>query len=169
MAAGLTQVQYVRDNFGLDGTGQIVGVSDSGLDNSVVCNNNGACNANNPGLHVDFLPRVNAIIDRSGDGPEDRFNSGHGTHVAGTAIGDGDAGAAFGRRISGVAPGASTRASYFSLYILEVLKFSTSISRFSRSIEMTLLCMRTSMLNLSLNSSGVAIIRFSSSVMMSPT
>ena len=45
----------------------------------------------------------------------------------------------------------------------------TSISCFLRSIAITLLWVRTSMLNLSLNSSGVAMIKFSSSVMMSPT
>ena len=78
---------------GLDGSGIIVTVADSGLDNGV----------NNSNMHPDFKDHIKGILSMpipssscawSGgspgscdDGPED-FN-GHGTHVAGSVLGDG--------------------------------------------------------------------------------
>ena len=76
----------------LRGRGQVIAVADTGLDSGV----------NNESLHPDFIGRVKAIIslplNRSwnviaqhsdnNDGASDR-NSGHGTHVAGLALGNG--------------------------------------------------------------------------------
>ncbi len=59
--------------------------------------------------HQDFKGRIAAIADFTGEGIEDA--SGHGTHVAGIASGDGTAG---GGMYTGVAPGAD-------LYIAKVL------------------------------------------------
>ncbi len=63
---------------GLDGAGQIVGICDTGLDVGI----------NGPPLHDDFEGRVNATyaLGRENDWSDDH---GHGTHVAGIAVGDG--------------------------------------------------------------------------------
>jgi serine protease AprX len=78
---------------GLDGTGEIVGICDTGLDTG------------NPAtIHADFRGRIasirsypitqdfsSRILNPGGDdGPADR-DSGHGTHVAGSVLGDGAA------------------------------------------------------------------------------
>ena len=68
----------------LSGAGQVIGVADTGLDRG----------SPDPALlHDDFEngsggSRVLSIIDRVGDGAEDLF-SGHGTHVAGSILGNG--------------------------------------------------------------------------------
>ena len=77
---------------GLDGTGVIVTVADTGLDNGV----------NNSNMHPDFRDHITAIYSFApsaatcaayglsapcGDDAEDHH--GHGTHVAGSALGDG--------------------------------------------------------------------------------
>jgi subtilisin family serine protease len=63
---------------GIDGAGQIVGICDTGLDVGIL----------GPPLLDDFEGRVDAAyaLGRPGDWSDDH---GHGTHVAGTAIGDG--------------------------------------------------------------------------------
>lgn len=71
-----------RDTHGLYGQGQVVAVSDTGLDTGVIAT-----------LHNDFgdgagTSRVNQIIDRTGTGASD-VHSGHGTHVAGSVLGNG--------------------------------------------------------------------------------
>ena len=90
----------------LDGTGQIIAVSDTGLDTGL----------NDGKLHPDFRGRVAFLKSwpvnpswqsylkhpGAGDDAADR-NSGHGTHVAGLALGSGAASQA---RLRGVAPGA---------------------------------------------------------------
>ena len=78
-------VRAPRDTYGLYGFGQTVGVCDSGLDQG---------SADPASLHDDFedgagASRVTAIFDRVGDGASD-VNSGHGTHVAGSVLGNGD-------------------------------------------------------------------------------
>ncbi|MES1243870.1 MAG: S8 family serine peptidase [Acidobacteriota bacterium] len=90
----------------LDGRGEILAVADTGLD----------VGADGPGLHRDFQGRIEAIaswptnpswspfLAQPGldDGASDR-NTGHGTHVAGLAVGDGSA---CGGRHRGAAPAA---------------------------------------------------------------
>lgn len=77
-------VRSPRNNYGLYGEGQTVAVCDSGLDSG---------SANPASLHDDFEDgsggsRVMTIYDRVGDGAND-VNSGHGTHVAGSVLGNG--------------------------------------------------------------------------------
>ena len=67
----------------LDGSGQIVAVADSGLDED----------------HGDFGTRVVGNVDVIGDGSSADLHSGHGTHVACTVLGDGTRGS-----YGGVAP-----------------------------------------------------------------
>lgn len=78
IAVGIMGVQPVWDNHGLDGEGEIVSVADTGLDTGV----------NNATMHDDFEGRIVAIYDRVGDGAND-VRSGHGTHVAGSVLGNG--------------------------------------------------------------------------------
>jgi hypothetical protein len=73
-----------RETHGLYGEGQTVGICDTGLDRGV---------ADPVNLHDDFEDgsgnsRVIRIFDRVGDGAND-VNSGHGTHVAGSVLGNG--------------------------------------------------------------------------------
>lgn len=85
VAADIMDVRGVWDDHGLHGTGQTVAVCDTGLDRGSTAPAN---------LHDDFEDgsgnsRVIAIFDRVGDGASD-VNSGHGTHVAGSVLGNGD-------------------------------------------------------------------------------
>jgi hypothetical protein len=71
-----------RDTHGLYGQNQVVAVSDTGLDTGLI-----------DSLHRDFGDgaggsRVDQIIDLSGDGASDEHSS-HGTHVAGSVLGNG--------------------------------------------------------------------------------
>ena len=77
-------VRTPRDTHGLYGAGQTVGVCDTGLDQGSTIPAN---------LHDDFEDgsggsRVTRIFDRVRDGADD-VNSGHGTHVAGSVLGNG--------------------------------------------------------------------------------
>ena len=84
VAADIMNVREVWDTRGLRGEGQIVAVADSGLDRG----------STDPAeLHDDFEDgsggsRVAALFDLVGDGADD-VNSGHGTHVAGSVLGNG--------------------------------------------------------------------------------
>ena len=80
VAAGIIDVDDVWDDLGLDGSGQIVGVSDTGIDTGV---DNHAVYGD---MHLDLDNRV-TIFDWSGSGPDD--DNGHGTHVAGSVAGSG--------------------------------------------------------------------------------
>ena len=60
----------------LDGSGQIVAVADSGIDED----------------HGDFGTRIIGNVDVIGDGSTADAHSGHGTHVACTVLGDGSRG-----------------------------------------------------------------------------
>lgn len=91
---------------GLDGSGEIVAVADTGLD----------VGADGPALHRDFQGRIETIANwpsnpswtpflarpDDDDGAADR-HTGHGTHVAGLAVGDG---ISCGGRHRGAAPAA---------------------------------------------------------------
>jgi hypothetical protein len=106
VAAGILNVQQVRTDHGLDGDGQIVGVADTGLDNG----------KNDATLHEDFKGRVvqlnswaipsgySQYLDNTSldDGAADK-DSGHGTHVAGSVLGNGTKSSG---AIQGMAPAA---------------------------------------------------------------
>ncbi|UCF07750.1 MAG: S8 family serine peptidase [Thermoplasmata archaeon] len=79
----------------LNGTGQIVGVCDTGLDTGV----------NDSTMHDDFEGRIVSIYDLVGGAGETAadMRSGHGTHVAGSVLGNG---AMSGGQIKGMAYGA---------------------------------------------------------------
>ena len=88
-------VREVWDTEGLYGAGQTVAVCDTGLDQGSTAP---------ASLHDDFengsgVSRVITIYDRVGDGAND-VNSGHGTHVAGSVLGNGD--------LSGATPSTQT-------------------------------------------------------------
>jgi hypothetical protein len=84
-AAGISGVTNVWENHGLFGSGQIVAVADTGLDKG----------STSPGqLHHDFWDangnsRVVQLYDLALDGASSDVNSGHGTHVAGSILGNG--------------------------------------------------------------------------------
>jgi hypothetical protein len=84
VAADIMGVREVWNTHGLYGNGQTIAVCDTGLDQG----------STSPAfLHDDFengsgVSRVTAIYDRVGDGASD-VNSGHGTHVAGSVLGNG--------------------------------------------------------------------------------
>lgn len=83
VATGITHAQQVWSGVGLRGQGQAIAIADTGLDK-------GSCDPTL--LHDDFEDgqghsRCDAIYDRSGDGPQDV--QGHGTNVAGIAVGNG--------------------------------------------------------------------------------
>ncbi len=106
VAAPIIGVQPVWDNHGLDGEGQIVAVSDSGLDTGV----------NDATMHDDFEGRIvnihswavqnghrGALDNTSWDDGAADVDSGHGTHVAGSVLGNGTRS---GGSIRGMAPAA---------------------------------------------------------------
>ncbi|MDD4580401.1 MAG: S8 family serine peptidase, partial [Methanothrix sp.] len=92
VSAGIIGVQPVWSHHGLDGEGQIIAVADTGIDTGV----------NDATIHDDFEGRIAAIhswaipawihpyLDNASwdDGAAD-LESGHGTHVAGSVLGNG--------------------------------------------------------------------------------
>jgi subtilisin family serine protease len=90
-AAGVMGVNQAW-NAGLDGKGQIVAVTDTGLDNG----------KNDSSLHPDFQGQIKQLIalGRSGNASD---TMGHGTHVAGSILGTG---AASNGQFKGMASGA---------------------------------------------------------------
>ena len=95
----------------LSGDGVIVAVMDSGLDNAAECDGVSHCNSVNSGINADFSGRIRGVVSYAGStcatkggcGPDD--NNGHGTHVAGSVLGDGS-NSPVGWDNSGMAPGA---------------------------------------------------------------
>jgi serine protease AprX len=77
-AAKIIRATTVRSNNGLSGNGQIVGVADTGIDRG----------KNDSTMHLDFQGRIRAIyaLGRSNDASDP---NGHGTHVAGSILGNG--------------------------------------------------------------------------------
>lgn len=81
IAANITNVYYARNTHGLDGSGQIVAVADSGLDTGV----------DDSTMHDDIEGRIvslHAWWTGEGDNGAADYN-GHGTHVAGSVLGNG--------------------------------------------------------------------------------
>jgi len=81
IAANITNVYEVRNTHGLTGSGQIVAVADTGLDTGF----------NDASMHDDIEGRIVALhpwwSKNDDTGAED--NDGHGTHVAGSVLGNG--------------------------------------------------------------------------------
>lgn len=81
VAANITNVYSVSNTHGLTGAGQIVALADTGLDTGV----------NNNTMHADIGGRIESMhawwLDYGDSGAED--NNGHGTHVAGSILGNG--------------------------------------------------------------------------------
>ena len=95
-AADIMGVREVWDTHGLYGAGQTIAVCDSGLDQG---------STSPASLHDDFengsgASRVLVVHDVASDGAPSDVNSGHGTHVAGSVLGNGD--------LSGATPGTHT-------------------------------------------------------------
>jgi len=90
----------------LDGSGEIIAVADTGVDHD----------------HGDFGTRIDAKVDMVGDGSTADTDSGHGTHVACTVLGDGTRGG-----YKGVASGANL---YF-----QAMEQDSSGNMFSASIN----------------------------------
>ena len=76
---GILHVPEVESSNELDGDGQIVSVMDSGLDTGV----------DDATMHQDFQGRIEALVPVAGRTDAEDNDSGHGTHVCGTALGDG--------------------------------------------------------------------------------
>ncbi|MDW7731771.1 MAG: PGF-pre-PGF domain-containing protein [Methanolobus sp.] len=93
IAANITNVYTIHNTYGLNGSGQIVAVCDSGLDTGV----------NDSSMHADLIGRILSIMDVSNDGSS-ADQLGHGTHVAGSVLGNGSLS---GGQYSGMAPEAS--------------------------------------------------------------
>jgi len=90
-AAGVMQAPALWQN-SLDGAGQVIGIADSGLDTG----------KNDSSMHRDFQGRIAALyaLGRANDAGDP---DGHGTHVAGSAVGNG---AGSGGQYKGLAPNA---------------------------------------------------------------
>lgn len=92
---GIMDVDEIWSTMGYDGTGQTVGIADSGLDTGV--DDHGTADD----IHRDFDNRV-TFFNWQGSSPDD--GRGHGTHVAGSVAGDGSRSSG---SIRGMAPNAS--------------------------------------------------------------
>ena len=77
IAAGIINVDTVRQNHSLKGSGQIVAVCDSGLDTGI----------NDSSMHADLRGRILSLTDTYDGNAADSL--GHGTHVAGSVLGNG--------------------------------------------------------------------------------
>ncbi|GMQ60658.1 hypothetical protein AN1V17_50590 [Vallitalea sediminicola] len=77
------------NNLGHNGAGQVVAVCDTGIDTGV----------NNSGMHLDFQGRIDSIFPLGRATADDVH--GHGTHVAGSVLGDGTKS---NGQIKGIAP-----------------------------------------------------------------
>ncbi len=86
VAGDIIKTNWTRNTHNLTGSGQIVAVCDTGIDED----------------HPDFAGRIDIVFDLANDlyGSKDKF-SGHGTHVSGSVLGNGSAS---GGQFAGSAP-----------------------------------------------------------------
>jgi serine protease AprX len=98
MACGLLRLEADNLSLGLEGEGEIIGIADTGLDQD----------------HPDFAGRILGLVARGRPGPPGDTSDpeGHGTHVAGCALGS-------GIRSNGEVRGAAPRAKLFFQSILD--------------------------------------------------
>jgi serine protease AprX len=98
MARGILRLEARGLSLGLEGEGEIIGIADTGLDEH----------------HPDFAGRIVQIVARGRPGPppDGSDPEGHGTHVAGCALGD-------GRNSNGEVQGAAPKARLFFQSILD--------------------------------------------------
>lgn len=90
VAIGILKAEQVHTNSGFEGEGQVIAVADTGFDQGSTTD-----------VHPDFIGRVEKLysLGRSTSNDPD----GHGTHVAGSVLGDGNS-ATMGGAIRGSAP-----------------------------------------------------------------
>lgn len=98
MARGILRLEAKGRSLGLEGEGELIGIADTGLDDR----------------HPDFEGRIAGIVARGRPGPpaDSSDPEGHGTHVAGCALGD-------GRKSNGEVQGAAPKARLFFQSILD--------------------------------------------------
>jgi serine protease AprX len=98
MARGILRLETRGLSLGLEGEGEIIGIADTGLDER----------------HPDFEGRIVQVVARGRPGPpaDSSDPEGHGTHVAGCALGD-------GRNSNGEVQGAAPKAKLFFQSILD--------------------------------------------------
>ncbi|NPE29057.1 PGF-pre-PGF domain-containing protein [Methanococcoides sp. SA1] len=89
VVTGILNVDLAHNNHGLNGSGEIVAVCDTGIDTGV----------NDSTMHADLRGRIINITDFSNNGSADW--NGHGTHVAGSVLGNGNLS---GGQYKGMAP-----------------------------------------------------------------
>jgi subtilisin family serine protease len=92
VASGIINATFLNNDHHLDGSGQIIGIADSALDKG----------RNDGTILADFRGRIIRIHPRGNPNDPRDFN-GHGTHVAGSVLGNG---ANSNGKIKGMAPGA---------------------------------------------------------------
>nr|WP_321497866.1 PGF-pre-PGF domain-containing protein [uncultured Methanolobus sp.] len=90
-AAEIITTDVIHNTYGLNGSGQIVAVADTGIDIGV----------DNESMHADLRGRIIAIFDIAEDGSAADVASGHGTHVSGSVLGNGSLS---GGQYAGMAP-----------------------------------------------------------------
>ena len=90
IASGIINVDNAHETYRLNGSGQIIAICDSGIDTGV----------NDNSMHADLRGRIRNIIQTYNDGSSADYN-GHGTHVAGSVLGNGSLSS---RQYSGMAP-----------------------------------------------------------------
>jgi len=79
VANTVSGTKIIRKRLGLFGAGQVIGVADTGLDTG----------KNDNSMHADFAGRIVSIVALGGRQTNPADKDGHGTHVAGSVLGNG--------------------------------------------------------------------------------